>query len=320
MTMYKCDQCSYSTTIKANYTRHLNRKRPCRQTRAAQTGNSAKPKFQCLECGEHLDNKASLLAHRCGSSPCDTTEDDCTCCSWCNRKFQHRSSRYRHERVCVKHVPSTVINNNNNITQNNNINVNNNIINVIPFDKIIQDISTGDYTQHLSEEQFAKAIRDSNDIIKTIFIELFLNPKHPERHSLYLTNQRDGPCYTVDKMGEDDGTKYMRMRPIRKVTEQVIDGVTSMVDINMDEVEHGASENKVNHHQNTIYMAGNYRPCLGDQDMVHLTAAEQAERIKSWDKSHQEAVRGYNDEITATLHRKRKMLRTSQQNDPQLTV
>ena len=299
MVVYKCETCDYHTTKKANFERHCNRKTPC------DTPNHTK--YKCTKCNKGFGTRQAMSKH---VRDCTYVEESA------NNTTTTTSTTTTTE--CSKGINHQTIINNNHISTTNTIHVHNHI-NVIPFDEIIRDISTGDYTQHISEDDFAKAIRDSDDIIKTIFIELFLNPSHPERHSLYLTNQRDGPCYTVDRMNDGHGTKYLQQRPLGKVTEQVIDGVTSLVDINMDEIDHGATNQKVFHHHQTIYTAGNYRPDCNDDDMHGLTDDQQSKKIREWDDSHKIAVRGYTNEIKATLHRRRKMLRQTQHNDPLLT-
>ena len=310
--MFTCEKCGYKTTIQCNFKRHLARKVPCKRD-----PNAPPPVHKCHECDREFQWKYQLEKHRCKG-------DSVIRCDACKKTFTTYAGKSRHKKHSCKGVPpnnqltpartAPVIINNNNTT----INVYNNNINVIPFDDIIRDISVGDYTRHISPESFAKAIRDSDDIIKTIFLELFLNPKCPERHALFLTNKRDGPCYTVDNMGNGTDVKYLRQRPINQVTEKVIDGVSTLVDINMDDVDHGAPDKKISHHQKTIYTAGNYRPTVDDIDMEGLPAREQQRRIQEWTDDHKNAVKGYTSDITSALVCMRDMVRRTQRKDPSI--
>jgi len=179
MDLLKCPHCPYTTTIKCNYKRHLNRKISCKNIpksnenaidthkNAIDTHKNAidinknaidinknaidinknaidiktTNKLTCNQCGKILSSKQGLKYH---TQICKGV--DALTCPVCRKSFAHRNYKYAHMKTgkCIPVQPqaSTINNttNNNNITNNNTTNNTTNITNNNNQQNIIQHI------------------------------------------------------------------------------------------------------------------------------------------------------------------------------------
>lgn len=78
-TIYNCQRCGYETNLKGNLKNHLKRQTVCLALNEACNIDRS----QLIEELEHRDYR-----------------DECVECPYCKRKFNHRSSMYRHKPIC----------------------------------------------------------------------------------------------------------------------------------------------------------------------------------------------------------------------------
>ena len=153
-------------------------------------------------------------------------------CKLCNKKFNDRSNKWKHEKICNKNIQ---INNNNTIINNDNrqINTNNNI----NIKLIINKIGSEDINE-LTENEIKQILLKNGEAI-TKYIELInFNKELPNNHSFCTTNlkskyldvfntntktiDKDRKKYFFDKLLKNAVNKIKKLFEIYKSEEYII--------------------------------------------------------------------------------------------------
>ena len=130
----------------------------------------------CDKCGKEFILKADLTRHVNRKYPCINPS---TKCKFCNRDLSHKSSLYRHEKLCKLKANATTINKMvNNI---NNMKVDN--VKVVKFGN--ENLS------YISDDLYKHILGRGIGAIEEFIGHSHFNKKHPENHNLYIANMRD---------------------------------------------------------------------------------------------------------------------------------
>ena len=207
--MYECLRCGYKTNLKTNMSRHYKRKRPCVVTMLNVECSVLLEELERKNI-DNYDEKSSPIIVKKSKNFTENSNNDTSkySCSFCNKTFKHRQSKYNHERRFCKmaktqmsetysdnmssknihtptHTTNTVIYNNN---TTNNI-INNNIIN---NNIHIHSVGSEDI-QHLVPF-IKKHIKDFRKREPRFFYdymkEKHFNVEYPENRNVLCTNKK----------------------------------------------------------------------------------------------------------------------------------
>lgn len=192
MPSFECKRCGYTTTVKQNYNKHLNRKIPC------------PPILGNIPCELMKNNNNEST-----STKINDLDKKQHICKYCGGVFSHYQSKWKHEKACkIKietHNESKLVtklqnqidemkkeiqglqlqnnlgNNNNNTT----ISINNTTINLVINRFGDENI------EYVTEEYLTKLISSGvyNSISKLIR-QIYFNPNHPENRNIKITNKK----------------------------------------------------------------------------------------------------------------------------------
>jgi hypothetical protein len=162
MTEYSCSICQYSSGIKENVVRHINKKKSC--------GVGIKEiieipiDIKCDFCNKNFSSPISLKYHIKNS---------------CKHKDDAKDEEIRKLKQELREAKSITNNNNNNNTTNNF-----NIIFVNNYENTSLD--------KLTDKIYNKIIKDAEEVYKIIpslIRQIHFNPDIPENHNVYLSNR-----------------------------------------------------------------------------------------------------------------------------------
>jgi len=193
MVTFNCVECNYSTSINCNYIKHLESKKHKNITEHNIVNKITQ--FICKNCKKHLCSKQSLDNHvKVCRGTLSTLE-----CSKCNKIFNNRVARYKHEKKCnnsklvlYNNVPSTITNSNNvtnsnNITNSNNTTINNTIVvNNYGKENIDYLLEHPDFLTFMN-----KCIEKKTEGICDLIAKKHFDPAHPENHNIRKKNKKD---------------------------------------------------------------------------------------------------------------------------------
>ena len=106
--MYSCEHCSYTTDVKSNLTRHLNKKKSCYNiTAVVDTAIKRNERddgyiiendrYCCVECKKSYTTKHNFRIHNCTGKELNILQ-----CNYCEKFFSSASSKSRHKKNCPK--------------------------------------------------------------------------------------------------------------------------------------------------------------------------------------------------------------------------
>lgn len=179
-----CSRCGYTTTLKSNLKRHLTKLNQCRIK-----GSCLKT---CKELLDELNQQIKLENYLCD----------------CGKTYSHQSSFCRHQRQCEKHfqlkelqrLKETVHKLENNEVKNqinnslitngdHNTICNQNIVNnIYNHNTIIVNNFGYEDISYLSQEFIEKCTCILSFGMRSIIKAVYLNEKHPENHTMKVTN------------------------------------------------------------------------------------------------------------------------------------
>jgi len=205
---FTCEQCGYSTDVKCNYIKHLNRKNKCGPINNPIPQNEHvngynnnvihwikidDAKVQCIAC-EKVVTKVKYNRHlkSCKGVPKNT-------CRFCLRKFNTQPAHSQHQKICKKNPlnmplppppqsqqeqePRPYCNVQNNYI-NNNDNRNYNTLN--QFVQMNFGQENVDYLLHSEDPRYDKAKRSCKDCMGLVHF----NADHPENQTVRKTNKK----------------------------------------------------------------------------------------------------------------------------------
>ena len=138
----------------------------------------------------------------------------CIKCKYCNKIFNHRSSKSRHEKLYHNNdnkniINNNITNNNNNITNNNTTNNINNINNTNNIIIKLNNFGNEDLS-HLTQKDIINMIEQGFCCVFDYIDKVHLNPNKPENNNIMLTNLRSG----LIKIFKDYGWKVAKCNNI----------------------------------------------------------------------------------------------------------
>lgn len=208
MTNYTCKCCNFSTTLKANYERHL-------KTKKHKKMENCHPKFTILSPKNTIFDtpKSPLL------SPIVTKKNKSEYnCKYCGSKFKFRQGMYRHIKYTCKQNKDEDLKELVKLMNEKLIDikreVDDNKKEIEKKDKMIQKLSTKlqitnynnmncivnniqllNYedtdTSHLTSVDYERALNQVNNAIPSIVRKIHFNPSKPENMNVYIPNIKD---------------------------------------------------------------------------------------------------------------------------------
>lgn len=230
MSVYNCDLCSFSTTLKGNYKQHISSGKhknnvlimksrdhcsensiPNLSHVSQQANESHKQTHQCPNCGQKFAQKTNFYRHRkhyCkgvkGNLIVKTGSKNETS-SELRKKEQKRAEwKKQIENLTVnnntlnnsQNTTSTTSNSHNttNTTNTNSNNVNSN--NVNSNNNVQQQIVVNNFNKdswdHVTEKDKIEFLKQPKSMIKLAFQKVNLNDEVPENHNIRVQNQKSG--------------------------------------------------------------------------------------------------------------------------------
>jgi len=191
--LFDCHLCSYSTSIKCNFDKHLISKKHIHNATQHDIQNNINTLlFICYKCNRKMSSKQSLLyhLHKCnGFSKLQ--------CPICKRFFNSSNSRYKHQLKCntnnqllpilshdTLHAPTYITNNTSiNNDNSNNINI---IINNFGNENIDYFTNSPEFIAFM-----LNCIHKKADGICDLIAKKHFDPLHPENHNIRKLNKKD---------------------------------------------------------------------------------------------------------------------------------
>jgi len=202
MVLYKCIHCNFSTTLKANYNRHVNTKKHRANTGIDENYSSSDG------ANEQNEHKKSTNEHKMSTNEhnehkMSTKKSLEYSCDYCNKLFATKANKRRHElHFCKENVTSKdmkirklekekkklekkidkLLDKVGNVTNNTNNNTNN-IIVVNNYGKENTNYLTVDKIKALLDKPF--------DSVQELIKMLHFDSEHPENHNIKITNKKE---------------------------------------------------------------------------------------------------------------------------------
>lgn len=155
--MYKCKICGYETQYKSNLNKHINKKLSC------------KPSIE----------KPMIYN-----------------CRYCNKTFEHRQSKYRHQRECSYKMNNDILELRDEIKELKKMIDKNpkNTINIENVENMNIEIVINNYgyenIEYISNDYLSKLLELPLSAIKRLVKCIHFNKNHPENQNLKITNKK----------------------------------------------------------------------------------------------------------------------------------
>jgi hypothetical protein len=266
MVSYKCDRCCKLFKQKIDYTRHINRKIPCKSGEEGNNNIAKNP----VEPAKHPAESAKNLIPATLLDANTSTVSKKNVCNYCNRMFTRSDSLNKHlaGRCKVKkqqdsqkedllqklvkemsEMKEIIKQNNEKINkletenskyaqkisgqQNNIINTQNNIDkqqNNIQINNSIKLLAFGkEDMSHLADEVYKKILNKGFKSVPTFVHYLHFNKDKPQNHNVYISNMQTNYALVYD--GED-----WKLKERDEILQQLIDEKTEILSLKFDEI------------------------------------------------------------------------------------
>ncbi len=197
MTLYECECCQYSTTIKCNFEKHMRSikhvkssqshhlvtpKSPFSHPKVTICDNETKNGHECKYCGKLFKYKQGMYRHIKYACKKNEDEDLKELVRLLNKQLEDKDKEMqcqieRMQKQIEKLSSKLQIQQINSHNNNNNQNYN---IKILNYNKT-------DYS-HLTEEDYVRCIKDCNKCVKTIIEKVHFNKNKPENMNLYISS------------------------------------------------------------------------------------------------------------------------------------
>jgi hypothetical protein len=197
MVQYECEKCHKLFTLKGDYTRHLNKKKPCIKKSTTiphitpkNTDLHVEDKLVCNYCHEKFSRSDSLNRHIREYCKVKKSDDDTKEQLLQKLLNEHENMKQRIQTLEEKNKEYQKIINTQNNTQNINIKDSTINFNVSPYGN--------EDTSFISEETFKKIINKGFNSVPALVDEIHFNKNKPENHNIYISNLRDDYVLVFD--------------------------------------------------------------------------------------------------------------------------
>jgi len=211
---------------------------------------------------------------------CGTTKNNKSQCKFCNKLFNDRSNKYKHEKICkLKEQPDKNIQEtikelkqqvalllkekgrihhktlqkiNNQLTNVNNNSNNNNNINNGTINNTYVKFGNMDYEKILNPKQIRNILNKKYGCLEESIKKIHFNEEFPEYNNVFITNMRDNLAYVFN------GDKFISIHK-NEMLNELIDQHTNEINISLDK-----NKNKVT--QQTIEIIETLIDKLNDKE------------------------------------------------------
>ena len=242
MVNYKCPRCHYTTSLKSNFSRHLNRKKICKSIFSSVSVLEICNFHNIVYSSENINHSFFGLQKTPTRTPKDssaTPKDSNLYCKYCNKKFTRCNNKNRHEknRCTIKKNNDIILKKNNKIIKLENEikkikKINNSTINNTITNSMINSNNTNnlvinnffeynkDVYDKLNNKQNLKHINNKSfDNLLSEFCKLmYFNDKIPENKNIKCTNLQSKNC---DVFIEDSFKKVSKKEAYEFVSERL---------------------------------------------------------------------------------------------------
>jgi len=158
-----------------------------------------------------ISNKKSIISKKKGIP---NSKNKQFICDFCNKKFSHKTSMYKHQKHICKHKSNTTINNNN-ITNDNSKHITNNIDNsttnnIVNITLVVNDPGY-ETLEHICDKKIHFTINSSDSeghakMLLDLITKLHFHPDHPENYNTICPHQKNDTVFVkkINTFRKDD--------------------------------------------------------------------------------------------------------------------
>jgi len=186
MTSYSCDICKFKTTLKSNYTNHLETTKHIRNSKSKVSPMVSPSKsHECKYCGKKYAHKQSVTKHIKYSCHKNKDEDLKELVRLLNLQQRNMETQMNNQNKKIEHQTKLIEKLTSKLEIHdsfNNSNIQNNITLLAYKDT---DVS------HLTKLDFESSIRLTNYCVKSLIEKIHFNPLKPENMNIRISNLKD---------------------------------------------------------------------------------------------------------------------------------
>ncbi len=261
MVNYNCPRCHKNFKLKGDFTRHMNRKNPCKKLQSNDSDNELS--FTCELCKSTFSRKYNLERHvknvhiLSSLVPVKPSqiESQSSECPYCQRQFTLRRNMIRHvkgrcsvrdkvekekEELFMKllqdkeiGLPMVEMNNNSNNIIDNSVTNNNQVNNLVGLNAYgDEDIS------YISKKSFKRILGSGFKSIPELIVKKHYNENFPENHNVYMSNFRSGYMMIYDG-------QVWNMKDAETVIDDMYDNNVKLLEEKFHEIKEIMSEKEI---------------------------------------------------------------------------
>jgi hypothetical protein len=275
--------------------------------------------YSCILCNKQYASKSSLCNHNkkfhnnnvvqkgtnvvlpvvvCGTSMSNNKNQ----CKFCNKLFNDRSNKYKHEKICKKKINNSEIeslkntinemkkqfslilkekgkmhhktlqkiNNQLNNTTNSNNNINNgNIINntFVKFGEL-------EYQKVLNNSQIKQILNKQYQSLEESIKQIHFNEELPEYSNIFITNMKDDLAYIFN------GKQFISVRK-NEIIHELIDIHTKEINLSLEKNKNKLNEKYVNRLEKFLDMLNDDETQFTDNDNERIYPSYKAYKTNS---------------------------------------
>ena len=196
---YHCNNCNKTFDHKNDYTRHVNRKKPCTQVTTT---------YQCDLCGQTFNQKGHYTRHTRRITPCVPHEQAMV---YYREQLFAALRKIEDDKLIIKEKDEVIeeLRNKPNIINNNIVGTNNGTVNIINIHSF-----GNENTEYITDRDNNSDLKRGVNGLQQLVHKKYLSPNHPENHNVVITNLRSNTCKVATNRGiktqlRDDVTDLM---------------------------------------------------------------------------------------------------------------